>query len=170
MSGRKILLMSAVLGLTFGGPAFAEEGLGVGTQYAGNVVSTSLDPLATGTAIANQWVSGDCNFMGVTRGSGIQYTFGGHAVASSRDTKQPQYTELECTITSLRGPSDPLPDQSVTVNLGFGGPVSVVPPTETPVWPLRGVKICISGRAIFGPVDPVEVQIPPSCKSTALLP
>jgi hypothetical protein len=171
MFGRRILLVAAMLGLAVGAtaPAYAEEGLGVGTQFAGNVVATTFDPGSTTASPSNQWVSGDCNFEGATRGSGIEYVFGGHAVASSRDTDQPQYTELTCTISSLQGPGDPVPTQSMSVNIGFGGAASVAA-GQTPVWPLRAVKICISGYAIFGPVTTVRVDIQTSCKTSALVP
>jgi hypothetical protein len=170
MSIRKIVLVAAVA-LSLAAPANAEEGLGVNTQFAGNIISSSeaLLPEGTRRTPGAEQVSGQCTYTGQTTVSGqMQFQFGGEAAASSTSQSQPELTVVKCTLVS---PAQGLPGERPTLTaefeVGCPGPVCATASTVTN-WPVRPVVVCISGKAAFGPVPFVEKSIQPACKTSTL--
>ena len=164
---------SALAAAAFAIPAQAEEGVGFGTTFAGAIFSMSEDltPNSEST-IGEEYVAGDCNVNGERRhdGSGMSYTFGGEAVATSTSQSQPEVTAVKCTLIS---PAQGIPGERPTLTresldvacpgaacstgyLGFSG------------WPIRPVKICITGFAVFGPTPAVQKNIIPACSTNTI--
>jgi hypothetical protein len=114
-------------------------------------------------------VAGWCTFTGTTTPDGLlQFAYGGHAVATSTSGLPPTQTVLTCTIES---PAQGLPGESPTLthSVTAGSPGAAVAVAETtPPWPVRPVRVCASGYAIFGPVDPLEVAMAEECRWATL--
>ena len=164
MSVRTALVAAIAAAASLTMPASAED-IGVATSFAGFVLSSSSD-LPT---LDKEGIVGVCAFAYVPdRTSEMRYAVTGMAAAYSTDTSQPMYTELTCTLTSPARPDDPVATKEVSVTYGAPLPVAPVAAT-TPAWPVRPVRICISGYALFGPVSPVTVNLPNACRDTAVV-
>lgn len=172
---RKLLASVAVLltTLTLAAPASADDEIGVNTEFGGFVFSSSggIPPnsLSLDVYVVTKGVVGSCHYVGVTNVSGgINYTFFGQAHSWSADVNQPELTDIKCTLIS---PAQGLPGEPATLTASceaaLPGPVAACVGTATN-WPLRPVKICVDGYAIFGPF-PVETRyITHRCKSASL--
>lgn len=171
MSIRKTLAVLAVV-MTTVVPAQADEGLGVATQFAGSIVSSS-EALLPGSSdsLGSEQVTGQCTYAGQTTltGGQMQYEYGGEAVATSTSLSQPELTVIKCTLIS---PKQGLPGEQDTLTASFGDvacPGGACASAGLVVgWPVRPVKVCISGYAIFGPTPVVTKTIAPACKTSTL--
>ena len=143
---------------------------------AAAIVATSLTPAVADDAasrVGTQEVAGSCGYVGVTTLTGqIQYTFGGEARARSTDptTIQPIGTRAICTLISpAQGLPGELPTISQTTETRMSGAVAVTPLAQTSPWPLRPVRICVSGDAQYGPV-PAERTLGMACTTSSITP
>ena len=169
MSVRKILAVAAVA-MSFAVPAHAEEGLGVNTQFAGDIVSSSEALIgASGASVGAEQVAGQCTYTGQTTLTGtMQYQYAGEAVASSTSQSQPLLTVTKCTLTS---PAQGLPGEQATQTTSFEAacPLMACASAGTVTgWPVRPVEVCIDGYTIFGPTPVKTVQIIHACKTSTL--
>ena len=175
MSVRKSLVIaaSALAAVAFAMPAQAEEGVGVSTTFAGEIISMSEDinPTSENT-IGDEQVAGRCTFTGQTSLSGatMQYEFAGEAVATSTSQSQPEVTAIKCTLVS---PAQGIPGERPT--LTFDSPDIACPgfacatgQVQISGWPVRPVKACITGFAVFGPTPVVQRDIIPACSTSTI--
>ena len=163
-------LAVTVVALSLAIPAHADEGLGVSTQLAGVVVSTSealVGPSANG--IGAEQVAGQCTYTGQTTPNGrMQYQYGGEAVASSTSPSQPQLTDVKCTLTS---PAQGVPGELPTQTTSFEAACPLVACVSAGIvtgWPVRPVQVCIDGYAIFGPTPVRTASIIHACKTSTI--
>ena len=172
MSLRKILLAVTAIGslTSLAVPAGADVTVGVHAQVAGQVVSATVTvPPALPTFV----MSGKCAYVGVTTIDGkIQFVFGGETTSYSAvpTSIQSVATRATCTIVS---PAQGLPGEmgtlTMSIDIRAAGPAAATPPGVTDAWPLRPVRICVSGDAHFGPI-PAETTLPLACSDTAVTP
>ena len=189
MSVRKSLVVaaSALAAVAFAMPAHAEEGIGVSTTFAGLIISMSEDltPNSENTVGAEQ-VAGWCRVTGQTslNGATMRYEFGGEAVASSTSQSQPEVTSIQCELISpaqgipgerptlsAKSPSAACPGpvcNTGSVETHCPGPVCVSGDVVVSGWPVRPVKACITGFAVFGPTPVVQADIIPACSVSTL--
>ena len=170
MSIRKTLAVLAVV-VTTVVPAQADEGLGVATQFAGSIVSSSEAlPAGSSDSLGSEQVTGQCTYAGQTTltGGQMQYEYGGEAVATSTSVSQPELTVVKCTLISA---AQGLPGEQGTLTDSFEvacpGPACATAKVVGG-WPVRPVKVCVSGYAIFGPAPVVTKNITPACKTSTL--
>ena len=177
MSVRKALLAVAALGLIASAvPATAEEGLGVATQFAGEIVATT-ESLTTARGdsshIGTTELAGKCAYVGVTTLTGqIQFAFGGATESYSTipASVQPIGTRATCTLISDQQPIPGSPPTvSMVTDIRMSGAAAATPPALTPPWPLRPVRICVSGDAQYGPT-PADRTLAQICTTAAITP
>jgi hypothetical protein len=121
------------------------------------------------SAAGSESVAGWCTFTGSTTPDGLmQYAYGGRAVATSTSARPPEETVLTCTIES---PAQGLPGEAPTltrsITVAGVGPTAAAADT-TPAWPVRPVRVCVSGYAVFDPVMPVQVPIDEQCRASTV--
>ena len=151
---------TAGLALSPAMPAGAAVDAGVNTQYVGSVVATTEEiPQVGGELHGCENLTGKCTYAGVTTTDGrIQFVFGGTAISYSRSASQPMATQVNCRLISPHQPG--VPDSPGTfvqsTSTALAGAVAATVPQLTAELPLRPVRICVSGLAVFGPVVPAE--------------
>ena len=163
-----VVAASALAAVAFTLPAQADEGVGFGTRFGGQITSSSEDftPDSEGT-IGGEFVAGRCTYSGQTSPTGAttQYEFGGEAVSSSTSQSQPELTAIQCRLVSE---AQGIPGERPTLTAdspSVACPGLACATGGTPVlgWPVRPVKICITGFAVFGPTPVVQKYIIPAC-------
>lgn len=110
-----------------------------------------------------------CTFTGATDGDGrLRFAYGGHAVAVSTTGRVPLETVLTCTLESrAQGlPGEP-PTLSESVSVAASGPVATAAGT-TPAWPVRPVRVCATGYAVFDAIRPTRVDVRAECREATL--
>ena len=179
MSVRTVLLVVSLLGLVpLAVPAGAEEQLGIETQFAGEIVAstedvTEPDPEDDSDAGALQ-LAGKCAYVGVTTPEGqIRFAFTGETASYSTvpESAQSVGTRATCTLISPRQPQvpDSPPTLTLITDIRLGGSVAATVPALTDPWPLRPVRICVSGDAQFGPI-PAQKTLKRACTTEAVTP
>lgn len=167
MFQRKAMLVITALSLTsLAVPAGADEGLGVSTQFAGEIIAATAVDLGPSRGddarVGSVELSGKCAFVGVTTLTGqIQFVFSGATESYSTVPASAQSigTRAQCALYSLRqGLPGETGDLSQFTDIRLSGNAAATPPAVTPPWPLRPVLICIAGDAQFGPV-PAEKEL-----------
>lgn len=125
-------------------------------------------PIARADA-GSEDVAGWCTFTGTTTPTGeLQFAYGGRAVASSTGARVPDTTVVTCTLES---PAQGLPGEqpTLTQSITVASPGATAAAADTtPPWPVRPVRVCVSGYAVFDPVTPVQVDIAEQCRSSTL--
>ena len=123
------------------------------------------DDVVSAAAQGTEDVTGWCTFSGTTTPEGdLQFAYGGHAVATSTGARPPEATVITCTLESpAQGLPGEEPTKDASVSVAGPGAVSAAAGT-TPPWPVRPVRICVSGYAVFDPIMPVQVDIPEQCR------
>lgn len=125
---------------------------------------------AGATPVADQ-VSGWCAYTGTMTADGrLAIAYGGYTVANAAaDGLPPAQTVVTCSVES---PAQGLPGEEPTlretVTVGMPGATAVAAAT-TPPWPLRPVRVCVSGRAVFGVLPPRTASLAETCRWESLV-
>jgi hypothetical protein len=166
MARRSLLLSAVLIAGALAVPASAAEpqpGIGVGTQFAGDITaSTVLNALPTGAldrrddttvkTVPGYDVHGFCTYTGhVLPNNRMEIVYGGVGFASAvvSPPQVAQSTQISCKLSNAAGQSKEFPVLAP-------GPVAVASDVVTN-WFVSPLTICIVVTGFFGPTNPVNV-------------